>query len=774
MAGIALSVVIPARDAATTVGDTLDSLLAQTRTDWEAIVVDDGSTDGTSAIVEAYARRDKRFRLLSDGRPAEGASAARNRGIASATGRWLLFLDSDDWLDASFVGKMVGAATRHGHDVVYCAYRHVMPDGRQGLPSLDTRVAIEPFETLARSCPLVIHSVVLERALVRDVGGFDSTLRVDEDWDLWQRVARTGVAFHAVPDAVAFYRARRNSLSSNVRDRMNDAARVIERGFGPDPRVPRPAARHAGGAGDGRSKDLVVGYLGIWAAAFDIAEKGTGEGLVRPLADRWEDLLETSQLTIMGGFHRGARILPGDPFEIDAAFQAAMKRLLAEIERAANRPGLAQVLEFALEPDILNPSHPRERLVSGQTLFMRQDIRSLQPVEAPPGVDTLNIEFRVDGRYLARTETPLFGIMSKREVTEIAIRTVSAWAFFKNSEMLHRPSFWAHAVASFAALPLYLARTQPRRGPRSVFRPRSLVRRALSQAAIAAAGRPPTSPQSCALAKVIDEGRALAAASSLPTPIDHAPTGTRLRHAATPQDEPSQHLPVLAYHRIADDGPPALARYRTSPAAFSAQMEWLHRQGYQPWSSSDVARHLAEGRGFSGRPVLITFDDAYRDFHDTAWPVLRAHEFTAEVFVVTDKVGGTADWDASYGAPARLMGWRENQRLSAAGVKFGSHMASHSHMETLGSRAMALEAARSRALLERALGCACLSIAAPYGEAVDRFVHIAAQCGYRIGFTVEPGLAGLGADPMRLPRIEVQGDWSIESFARAVRGAPGA
>jgi peptidoglycan/xylan/chitin deacetylase (PgdA/CDA1 family) len=772
MAGIALSVVIPARDAAATVGDTLDSLLAQTRTDWQAIVVDDGSTDDTSAIVEAYVRRDKRFRLLSDGRPAEGASAARNRGIASATGRWLLFLDSDDWLEASFVEKMVGAVTRHGRDVVYCSYRHVMQDGRQGSPSIDTRVAIEPFETLARSCPLVIHSVVLERTLVVEVGGFDSSLRVDEDWDLWQRVARTGIAFHAVPDAVAFYRARRNSLSSNVRDRMHDAARVIERGFGPDPRVARPAARHARGAGDGRPKELVTAYLGVWAAAFDIAEKGTGDGLIRPLTDRWEDLLETCQLTIMGGFQRGARILPGDPFEIDAEFQAAMKRLLAEIERAADRPGLAEVLEFALEPDILNPERPRERLVSGQTLFMRQDIRSLQPVEPPPGVDTLNIEFRVDGRYLARTETPLFGILSKREVTEIAIETVSAGPFFKESGVLHRPRFWAHAVASFAALPFYLARARPRQGPKSVFRPRSLVRRALSEAAIASVGRPPGLNQRRALAKIIDEGRALAAATRLPPPIDRAPTGVRL-HTATPQSEPSQRLPVLAYHRIADDGPPALARYRTSPAAFSAQIEWLHRQGYRACSSSDVARHLAEGRAFGGRPVLITFDDAYRDFHDTAWPVLRAHEFTAEVFVVTDKVGGTADWDASYGAPAPLMDWREIQLLGAAGVQFGSHMASHSHMETLGSRAMALEAARSRALLERALDCECLSIAAPYGEAVDRFVHIAAQCGYRIGFTVEPGLASLADDPMRLPRIEVQGDWSIESFARAVRGAPG-
>jgi glycosyltransferase involved in cell wall biosynthesis len=450
MAAVTLSVVIPAHNAAATLRATLECLLAQTSGDWEAIVVDDGSTDDTREIADAYVRRDRRLRLLSDGRTAQGASAARNRGVAAATGRWLLFLDSDDWLEAAFVEKMIGAATRHGHDVVYSSWRHVMTDGRQGPPSLDTRVAIQPFETLARACPLVIHSVVLERTLVNDVGGFDETLRVDEDWDLWQRVARTGAAFHPVRNVVAYYRSRQNSLSSNVRDRMHDAKRVIDRGFGPDPRVARPAPRHALGAGAGRPRELVLGYLAVWAAAFDIGGGGTGEGLVKPLADRWEDLLETCQLTILGGLQRGARRLQGDRLEIDAGFVAALKRLLEEIERVANRPGLAQVLEFALEPDILDSPRPREQLVSGRTLFVRQDIRALQPVEALSGMETLNIEFRVDGRYLARAEAPFSGAISVREITGIAVRAVSISAFLEHSGVLRRPRFWPHTFIAVA------------------------------------------------------------------------------------------------------------------------------------------------------------------------------------------------------------------------------------------------------------------------------------------------------------------------------------
>ncbi len=115
------------------------------------------------------------------------------------------------------------------------------------------------------------------------------------------------------------------------------------------------------------------------------------------------------------------------------------------------------------------------------------------------------------------------------------------------------------------------------------------------------------------------------------------------------------------------------------------------------------------------------------------------------------------------------MDWPQIQSLAAAGVRFGSHMASHSHMAELSSREIVLEAARSHAALERALGKPCRSIAAPFGEGDERFVSIARQCGYASGFTTDPGHAALGQDPLRLPRIEVVGGWSIEAFVEAVQ-----
>jgi len=101
----AVSVLIPAHDVAGFLGDALDSLTAQTLPDWEAVVVDDGSRDGTAAVAEA--RRDSRMRLLRQ--QAAGVSAARNRALAEARGEAILFLDADDWLAPDALARLAAA-----------------------------------------------------------------------------------------------------------------------------------------------------------------------------------------------------------------------------------------------------------------------------------------------------------------------------------------------------------------------------------------------------------------------------------------------------------------------------------------------------------------------------------------------------------------------------------------------------------------------------------------------------------------------------------------
>ena len=102
---LAVSVIIPARNAARTLDETLESIRAQTHTRWEAIVVDDGSTDGTAEVAAKFPALDSRFRVVTQ--PPGGVSAARNAGLAEARHEWLLFLDADDLIRPAYLQRMM-------------------------------------------------------------------------------------------------------------------------------------------------------------------------------------------------------------------------------------------------------------------------------------------------------------------------------------------------------------------------------------------------------------------------------------------------------------------------------------------------------------------------------------------------------------------------------------------------------------------------------------------------------------------------------------------
>jgi glycosyltransferase involved in cell wall biosynthesis len=111
-----ISAIIPARNAAETLEQTLDSLLAQSVVGWEALIIDDGSTDATGEIIARYVARDPRFVALSG--PERGVAAARNVGIAAARGAWLHFLDADDWVVPAFYARLLGALGKHADSLI--------------------------------------------------------------------------------------------------------------------------------------------------------------------------------------------------------------------------------------------------------------------------------------------------------------------------------------------------------------------------------------------------------------------------------------------------------------------------------------------------------------------------------------------------------------------------------------------------------------------------------------------------------------------------------
>ena len=191
----------------------------------------------------------------------------------------------------------------------------VTADGRRGPLWMSSDVARMPFEVFARRCPVPIHGFVLDRELASEVGGCDESLRTCEDWDFWQRIARTGVAFLPVPEKLAPYRYTPGSLSSNAAAMLSDARAVIEHAFAPDPRVPKPAPLHSGGAdpGMGGTREMAIGQFALYVAATEISAGRNAMFALPALPDRWGSLLDACQLSILSGLREGAHALPGAP-----------------------------------------------------------------------------------------------------------------------------------------------------------------------------------------------------------------------------------------------------------------------------------------------------------------------------------------------------------------------------------------------------------------------------------------------------------------------------
>ncbi|MGB8287627.1 glycosyltransferase [Rhizobium ruizarguesonis] len=237
--------------------------------------------------------------------------------------------------------------------------------------------------------------------------------------------------------------------------------------------------------------------------------------------------------------------------------------------------------------------------------------------------------------------------------------------------------------------------------------------------------------------------------------------------------EVTTSVPILMYHRIADEGPAPLRRFRTPPEIFRKQMQFLRRQGYYAVTAQALADLLRSGKPIQGRPVMLTFDDAYLDFLTDAFPILAENDFSAEVFVVTDKTGGRSDWDSAYGEPAPLMSWSNIQELHKKGICFGSHLASHTPASAMDNEVFLAEAKLSRNALQSRLGTSVESIALPYGATDFRVPGILAHAGYGVGFTTRPAKATFSDNLFGLPRLEVRGDRPLEAFPElmGLRGA---
>lgn len=208
-------VVIPAYNAARFLPDAVNSVLRQTYSDFEIVIVDDGSTDDTLAIARAIA--DPRIRVMTQENL--GLAAARNRGLWASQAEYVAFLDSDDLLLPDKLALHVAALDAHPDiGLVASGWEYIDADGESlGEERPWASTGVQPtLESILIHGLAAVHAVLVRRAWIENIRGFDPRFRMAEDMDFWFRLGAAGCHMAWVPAIVCQYRIHGLNMSRSV------------------------------------------------------------------------------------------------------------------------------------------------------------------------------------------------------------------------------------------------------------------------------------------------------------------------------------------------------------------------------------------------------------------------------------------------------------------------------------------------------------------------------------------------------------------------------
>ncbi|MCI0515254.1 polysaccharide deacetylase family protein [candidate division KSB1 bacterium] len=225
-------------------------------------------------------------------------------------------------------------------------------------------------------------------------------------------------------------------------------------------------------------------------------------------------------------------------------------------------------------------------------------------------------------------------------------------------------------------------------------------------------------------------------------------------------------IPVLLYHKI--DPRREWGITRLAPRCFEKQIALLHDAGYQSISF----RQFYQRQALPPRPVMITFDDAYRSVFDYAFPILTRYHFTATVFMITDYVGRTNRWDVNWGGRTFAhLDWPQIQQLAQAGWEMGSHSATHRDLRRCSPAQLQQEVVRSRQVIEAQTGVGVTTLAYPFGRLNTTVVASLKAAGYIGACTTRFGWLTATQDLFEIPRQSVYLGEGLRCFTAKL--APG-
>lgn len=236
---------------------------------------------------------------------------------------------------------------------------------------------------------------------------------------------------------------------------------------------------------------------------------------------------------------------------------------------------------------------------------------------------------------------------------------------------------------------------------------------------------------------------------------------------------PPAMIPVIQYHMI--DRPSPQSRVRggfTPPSRFARQMRDLKSAGFVAYTAGElIDYYLARGH-FPDRGIAITFDDGCRDNYTHAFPVLKALEFKATIFLVPSVIGEISAKPLAEGeAPRPHLAVHEIREMAAHGIEFGSHTMNHRLLHQLSPQEVQYEISAAKQQIEDLLQQPCKPLAYPAGFFNQAVEKIAAQAGHTCAFSTVHGPEDT-LDLYALNRIEIRrSDRFLWQFRRKVRAA---
>ena len=208
---IYVSIITPSYNSSKFIVETIRSVLSQTYSHWEMIIVDDCSTDNSVEVIKSFVEKDSRIRLV-ELTENSGAAVARNKAIEEAKGQYIAFLDADDLWDPAKLEKQLDFMIKNNYSFVYSKYSAISEDGN-GLSKDLVFPSKVGYKDLLKTCSIGCLTVVLDRGKFTDISM--PLIRRGQDYALWLKLLKQVDYAYCLDEDLAKYRVLENSLSRN-------------------------------------------------------------------------------------------------------------------------------------------------------------------------------------------------------------------------------------------------------------------------------------------------------------------------------------------------------------------------------------------------------------------------------------------------------------------------------------------------------------------------------------------------------------------------------